>query len=258
MSSGTERPTPKGGCPAHSDEPSMLTCAPRQVPRRAPVHNARRPRRPTPIQGRRSRRASPAHVMDRPSPSWRLVLIAELLRQVEQLHLEAMRLLAPETCAEIADGTVATMAAAEIEQLVATLADGAEMGEQIRLLAQVLPGEDIEIAYEDVRDAAAVDLAAGVLDPERALIAARVLDVGTGWPALAEGLRALDVRDGWGARTPRALLSEFRGAGRQLVAQAAQRAGLVPERTFEECSAEELARLADAIDGLGRAWPRDP
>jgi hypothetical protein len=192
------------------------------------------------------------------SPAWRLVLIAELLCHVEQLHLVALRLLAPEARAEMPEGTAATMAAAEIEQLVATLTDGAEIAEQVHLLAQALPDEDIEIAYEDVRDAAAADLAGGLLDPERAFVAARVLDVGTGWPALADGLRTVDVHESWTDRTPRALLSAFRGAGRQLVRRAVQHAGLAPERAFDECHADELARLADAIDRLGRAWRPDP
>jgi hypothetical protein len=188
------------------------------------------------------------------APAWQLVQIAELVRRAEQLHLGAMRLLAPETRAEMPVGTIATMSAAEIQQLAATAAEGAEIAEQMRQLAERLPGEDVEIAYEDVREAAATDLAQGVLDPYRVLVAARVLDVATGWPALAEALRVVDIRDSWTGWTPRRMLSAFRGAGRKLVSHALQLADVPTDAVYSDCTADQLARLAAAIDELGRAW----
>ncbi len=50
------------------------------------------------------------------------------------------------------------------------------------------------------------------------------------------------------------MLSAFRGAGRQLVTLALQLADIPPETAYADCTAEQLARLADAIDELGRAW----
>lgn len=188
------------------------------------------------------------------SPAWRLVQIAELVRRAEELHLRAMNLLPPEARAEIPEGAAATMPAAEIEQLATTAAEGTEIAEQIRQLAQALADEDVEIAYEDVREAAAADLARGMLDADRVLVAARVLDVATGWPALAETLLAIDIRDSWTGWTPRRMLSAFRGAGRQLVSLALQLADVPPETAYADCTAEQVARLADAIDELGRAW----
>jgi hypothetical protein len=188
------------------------------------------------------------------APAWQLVQIAELVRRAEELHLRAMNLLPPEARADIPERAVATMPAVEIEQLATAAAEGAEIAEQIRQLAQSLPDEDVEIAYEDVREAAAVDLARGMLDAERVLVAARVLDVASGWPALAETLRIVDIRDSWTDWTPRRMLSAFRGAGRQLVTLALQLADIPPETAYADCTAEQLARLADAIDELGRAW----
>ena len=188
------------------------------------------------------------------APAWQLVQIAELVRRAEELHLRAMNLLPPEARADILEGAVATMPAVEIEQLATAAAEGAEIAEQIRQLAQSLPDEDVEIAYEDVREAAAADLTRGMLDAERVLVVARVLDVATGWPALAETLRVVDIRDSWTDWTPRQMLSAFRGAGRQLVTLALQLADIPPETAYADCTAEQLARLADAIDELGRAW----
>jgi hypothetical protein len=188
------------------------------------------------------------------APAWQLVQIAELVRRAEELHLRAMNVLPPEARAEISEGAVATMPAVEIERLATAAAEGAEIAEQIRQLAQSLPDEDVEIAYEDVQEAAAADLARGMLDAERVLVAARVLDVATGWPALAETLRVVDIRDSWTDWTPRRMLSAFRGAGRQLVTLALQLADIPPETAYADCTAEQLARLADSIDELGRAW----
>jgi hypothetical protein len=188
------------------------------------------------------------------APAWQLVQIAELVRGAEELHLRAMNLLPPEARAEILEDAAATMPAAEIEQLANTAAEAAEIAEQIHQLALSLPDEDVEILYEDVREAAGADLARGMLDAERVLIAACVLDVATGWPALAETLRVIDIRDSWTDWTPRRMLSAFRGAGRQLVTLALQLADIPPETAYADCTAEQLARLADAIDELGRAW----
>ncbi len=188
------------------------------------------------------------------APAWQLVQIAELMRRAEHLHLGAMRLLPSEARAELPADSSATITAAEIEQLAARAAESAEIAEQIRLLAQRLPDEDVEIAYDDVREAAAADLAQGILDHERVLVAARVLDVAAGWPALAEALRVVDIRDSWTGWTPRRMLSAFRGAGEQLVNLALQLAEIPPESDYADCTAEQLARLASAIDELGHGW----
>lgn len=186
--------------------------------------------------------------------AWRIVQIGELVRRAEQLHLAVMHVLPPEASAEISAGAVAPMTAAEIEEIATHAGEAAEIAEQIRQLAQSLPGEDIEIGYADVRDSAAADLAHGVLDPDRVLVGARVLDVRIGWPALAEGLRAVDIRDSWTGWAPRGMLSSFRGAGRQLVSRALDLAGISPETAYADCTPEQLARLAQTIDELGRGW----
>lgn len=191
---------------------------------------------------------------DHAAPAWRLVEIAELVRRGEQLHLSAMSLLPSEVRAEMPEGTDTAIPAADIEQLASIAVESVEIAEQVCQLAQPLPDEDAVILYEDVREAAAADLAQGMLDHERVLVAARVLDVRAGWPALAEALRVVDIRDSWVHATPRRTLSAFRGAGRQLVTRALQLAGLSSEVAYADCTPEQLARLARAIDELGRTW----
>lgn len=159
---------------------------------------------------------------DQTAAAWRLVEIAELVRRGEQLHLSAMSLLPAEVRAEMPKETDTTMPAVDIEQLASIAVESVEIAEQVRQLAQSLPDEDVAIVYEDVREAAAADLEQGVLDHERVLVAARVLEVRNGWPALAEALRVVDIRDSWTHATPCRTLSAFRGAGRQLVSRALQ------------------------------------
>lgn len=178
--------------------------------------------------------------------------MAELVRRAEQLHLAVLHVLPSEASAEISEGATATMAAAEVEEIASHVGEAAEIAEQIRQLAHGLPDGDVEIVYEDVREAAAAALAHGVLDPERVLLAARVLDVRTGWPALAEGLRAVDIRESWTGWTPRGMLSAFRGAGRQMVGRALELAGIPSDTAYADCTPEQLERLAQGIDALGR------
>lgn len=191
---------------------------------------------------------------DQAAPAWRLVEIAELVRRGERLHLGAMRLLPSEVRAEMPEGADATVPAADVEELAGIAAESLEIAEQVRQLAQSLPDEDIEVVYADVREAAATDLAQGMLDHERVLLAARVLDVRSGWPALAEALRVVDIRDSWTHAMPRRTLSAFRRAGRQVVSRALQLAGLSAEATYADCTPEQLANLARAIDDLEGAW----
>lgn len=183
--------------------------------------------------------------------SWRIVLIAELLRRAEDLSRDALRTLGAQPGGELAEGATVALSAEAIERLNATLATVADIAEQLRLLAERLPEDALTVSYSAAREGAAATLADGPFDYERALIAARVLDVDAGWPALAACLRAIDVRETWPGRSPRELLRAFRGADSQLAAHALQRAGLTPETTFEACSATQIARLADVLDALG-------
>ncbi len=188
------------------------------------------------------------------APGWRLVEIAELVRRHQQLQMEALELLPSEACAEMPQGTDTEMFAADIERLTSIANESADIAEQVRHLAQSLPDEEVEIVYGDVCEAAAADLTDGMLDHERVLVAARVLDVRRGWPALAEGLRVVDIRDSWASATPRRTLSAFRGAGRALVSRALQAGGISSDAAYIDCAPEQLSSLADAIDELGGAW----
>jgi len=190
------------------------------------------------------------------SPAWGLVQIAELVRRAEQTHLAVMRLLPGEARADLPEHASASMTGAAIQELQDLVAEGAEIVEQVGDLARSLPAEDVAITYEEVRSAAAADLAEGILDAERVLVAARVLDTEIGWPALAEGMRAVDIRESWTGSTPCATLCAFRGADRPVVKRALRLAEIPWEAGYHDCTADQLARLADVIDELGRASRR--
>lgn len=186
------------------------------------------------------------------APAWTLVQLADLVRRAEQQHLVAMHALTADVRVQLREGIDITVSAAEIQQLTALAAESAEIAEHLHHLAQALPCEDIEVSWDDVREVAAAELAEGIIDADRALLAARVLDVATGWPALAEALRVPEIPAGWHSYTPRAMLSAFRGAGSALVTRALTLAETPPNARFANCSAEQLTRLADAIDELAR------
>jgi hypothetical protein len=98
-----------------------------------------------------------------------------------------------------------------------------------------------------VRDAAAADLADGIVDPRRVLLAARLLDVRHGWPALAASLVAGDVVSAWGALTVGELIGRFRDADARVVARVVEEAGLRPGSRFAACPAEQLVAVAAGL-----------
>src|SRR5205085_8678047 len=136
------------------------------------------------------------------------------------------------------------LGAGELRRVAASLLEGVEISEQLELLAARLPGDQIDAPYDAVREAIAEDLATGILEPRRVLLAARLLDVPHGWEALAASLAAGDVVSAWGALTVEELLGRFRDADPRVVAQVAQEAGLESGARFATCPAEQLAALA--------------
>jgi hypothetical protein len=178
---------------------------------------------------------------------WTLVQLSELVRRAEELLLDGIALLGPHAHAAMAPGATIELGPAELARVVAALAEGGEIAEQLELLAARLPAAEVCASYGDVRAAAAEDLANGIVDPRRLLLAARVLDVERGWPALAASLAAGDVVSAWGSLTVEALLGRFREADPALVGLVAAEADLAPGARLAECSAEQLAALAGGL-----------
>lgn len=178
---------------------------------------------------------------------WTLVQLSELVRRAEELLLDGITLAGPHTHAGMpADATI-ELAPGELQRVAAALAEGVEIAEQLKLLAARLPADPVLARYDAVRDAAAADVANGIVDPRRLLLAARLLDVAHGWPALAASLAAGDVVSTWDGLTVETLLGRFRGADPQLVEQVVAAAGLEHGSRFADCPAEQLAALAAGL-----------
>ncbi|HET6447844.1 MAG TPA: hypothetical protein VFG31_01950 [Conexibacter sp.] len=178
---------------------------------------------------------------------WTLVQLSEAVRRAEELLLDGITLVGPHAHAAMPAGTAIELGADAMRHVVASLTEGVEIAEQLELLAARLPEAGLVASYEAVRDAAAADLADGIVDPRRVLLAARVLDVAQGWQALAASLAAGDVVSAWGALTVEQLLGRFRGADPRVVAQVAEEAGVERNAQFATCPAERLAALAAGL-----------
>ena len=135
----------------------------------------------------------------------------------------------------------------DLRRVAASLIEGVEISEQLELLAARLPEGEIEAPCDAVRAAVAADLAGGIVEPRRVLLAARLLDIASGWQALAASLAAGDVVSAWGALTVEELLGRFREADPRAVAQVVEEAGLEPGTRFAECPAERLMALAAGL-----------
>jgi hypothetical protein len=178
---------------------------------------------------------------------WTLVQISELVRRAEELLLDGITLVGPHAHAGVGGNATIELAPAELSRIAAAVAEGVEIAEQLELLAAHLPEEGVRAGYEDVRAAAAADLASGIVDPRRVVLAARLLDVAHGWPALAASLAAGDVVAAWGTLTVEALLARFRDADRALVELVVAEAGVEPGERFAACPPQRLAALADGL-----------
>jgi hypothetical protein len=184
------------------------------------------------------------------------VQLSELVRRAEELLLDGITLVGAHAHAGMpADATIA-LAPAALDRVAATIVEGVEIAEQLELLGTRLPrGAGVEARYAVVRDAAAADLAHGIVDPQRVLLAARMLDVARGWPALAASLAAGDVVSAWGALTIETLLGRFRDADPHVVEQLAAEAGVELGTRFADCPTERLAALAAGLRRHGSGQP---
>jgi hypothetical protein len=178
---------------------------------------------------------------------WTLVQISELVRRAEELLLDGITLVGPHAHAGMPSEATIELGADELGRIAAALIEGLEISEQLELLTTRLPDGGIEAPYDAVRDAVAADLASGIVEPRRVLLAARLLDIPHGWEALAASLAAGDVVSAWGALTVDELLGRFRDADPRAVAQVVEEAGLEPGARFAACPEEQLAALAAGL-----------
>jgi hypothetical protein len=185
---------------------------------------------------------------DQGRAGWTLVQLSELVRRAEQLLLDGITLVGAHAHVGMpADATI-ELDADELQRVVSALTEGVEIAEQLELHAARLPlSTGLCADYGAVRDAAAAELAAGIVDPWRVLLAARLLDVAHGWPALAASLAAGDVVSAWDGLTVETLLLRFRDAHPRSVEQIADEAGIDPQERFSACPPEQLDALAAGL-----------
>jgi hypothetical protein len=174
--------------------------------------------------------------------------------RAEDLHLQALRVLGPEIVPDIAEDTDTTLTADSLAELKACVGEMAELYSRVVQLAEGLPEEAVAVDYEAVRSGAAEDLSEGIIDPHRAELAACILDVSRGWPALAHGLSE-DVAQAWSDMSLGEVLGRFRGASELLVSSTLSVAGFAPETTFGAMSPANLLRLGTFL--VSEAPPGD-
>ena len=179
--------------------------------------------------------------------SWSLLQIAELLRTGDDLLLPRLAALHAVT-PELADGDELTIAAEEATEL-RTLAEAlAEVAGSLQTLVEDMPDGELGVAYGEVAAGAAEDLGRGIIDPARALLAARVLDAATGWRALALALRHADTHAAWEQTTVGGLLGRFRGVDERMLRRVLAVAEVDAEAAFATCDECTTARLAAALE----------
>jgi hypothetical protein len=185
-------------------------------------------------------------VSEQPS-GWSVLQIAELVRAADALLLDGLERL-PGVTADLPEDADVVLPSADTAELRALGELLAELAGQLQTLTDELPDGAVDVDYHEIAEAAADDLARGIIDPARALLAARVLPVETGWRALARALRSTDTHAAWDATSAAELLRSFRGADERLVARVLAVARLAPETSFGACDESAMARLAAALE----------
>jgi hypothetical protein len=178
---------------------------------------------------------------------WQLVQIAELLARIEQLGGRALRMLG-EVDGDLAEDVFLTFSPDQLADLSALVLDAAQLAERLQTLGEALPTDEVEVSYPDVAAAAARDLAAGIIDVERVRLAARLLERGAGWRALAEGLEHADSHTAWEDATLADLLSGFRGVSEEDVRAIAADAWLTADAEIASCDPVAVVRLAASLE----------
>lgn len=179
---------------------------------------------------------------------WRLLQLAELLRQVE-IHQDRMLTILRRLDSSVGLGFLLRLERTHVEELRGRVDKLTDLAEQAAALIDGVPFDAVEIGFEELAASAERELAGGdALDVRRVLLAAKVLRFETGWPALADGLRTSEVHASWVGATVSDVLSAFRGTTPQLVRRVATAAGLAPGAEIADCGPEAIVRLADQLD----------
>jgi hypothetical protein len=188
---------------------------------------------------------------DQPSPaapSWVLVQLSELLRRIELANDRALTVVyrADDGLDEVSSLTVRAEQLADVDAEVHEIAQLALRAEQ---LAEALPRADVTVTYGEVATDAAQEISEGtMLDVDRVLLAARLLDAEPGLRAFVTCFRQSDVHTAWEGTSIADILGSLRGVTPEVVRAIAASAGLSPDDEIAACEPDEIAALASAIE----------
>lgn len=180
---------------------------------------------------------------------WRLLRLAELLRELERHQDRALRVL-HRLDPSMRPAFAVTLRAGQVDRLHREGIEIAQLVEQIDALLDGLSAEEsIPVAFDDVHASAERLLRdSDTLDAAAVLLAAQLLDRAAGLAALAKGLRASGSYTSWGTTTIGELLGAFRGVSPQLVRRIATAARMAPGTQIAGCHRDEIAALAEQLD----------
>lgn len=174
------------------------------------------------------------------TPAWTLIQSLELLRRVGE-HMSA------DFVFHEGRGEPIVASATTIAGLKRTAAELIDEATQLENLVERLPDADIRVTATNVQAGASRQLGDGILEVHTAVLAASVLPVSIGWPALASALRRSETHRFWDATTVADLLRRFRGAKPEMIDRVLRQAQVDPSTLWVEVTARAVARLAEIL-----------
>lgn len=174
------------------------------------------------------------------TPAWTLLQALELARRIEE-HVSG------EFAFYKGGGEPIVTSAATIAVLKQTAAELIDESAQLENLVERLPDTEIRVTAANVQAGASRQLAEGIIDVRTALLAASVLPVAIGWPALARALRGSDAHRFWNATTVVDLLRRFRGAQPDALDRVLEQAQVDGSTLWVELAARTVGRLAEIL-----------
>jgi len=183
------------------------------------------------------------------TPAWTLLQALELLRRIGE-HVSADFTFHNEGVEPI------VTSAETIAVLKRTAAELIDEVTQLENLVERLPATEVHVTAAYVQAGASRQLAEGTIDVRTARLAASVLPVGTGWPALAKALRRSEAHRFWDDTTVVDLLGRFRDARPDAIDRVLQQTQLDASTQWVGLATQTVTRLAEALATAADARPQ--
>jgi hypothetical protein len=180
--------------------------------------------------------------------AWSLVQVADLLARAREPFDEAVSVLGADLVAALVGGEAVALEAERVAQFKDAALELVDLVDQLAGLVERLAVERLDVDPDAARLGALADLAAGILDPCRVLLAARLLGVREGCAALADALRGTGAHVAWGEMSLQELLGCLRGVDPSLAVGVAARAGVPGGLVLAQADQDEIERVATALE----------